>query len=94
MDSLEFTISTLPPGTHRITIVVGDGEFTKSTWIELRVHPEAVEPSAEPEDPHAEPVVDDWPIYIVIIVVILISGAFLVWARAKARDDEDIGKEH
>jgi hypothetical protein len=80
LDTSWFDIDTLPAGVHRIEVTVDDGEFAKSTWIQIHI--------STPQDQDPEP--NDWgpstwgpSPYLLIFILVSILLASWIWMRKR-----------
>jgi len=78
-ETLDFTHSSLPPGTHRITVSVTDGEYVRTSWVEIRIAPERTEPPSGGDDPQREQMKEEWPYLPVTFLTILVTCMVLAW---------------
>ena len=58
------TTDLLPPGNHRITMTVDDGEYTNTTWLELTV--------VAGEDPSTPPSSSNLWLYVLFVAIFLV----------------------
>lgn len=84
---LRFTYSDLPNGTHRISIMVTDGELQADASLYLIIQSED---DPEPPPPIPEPQVDDWTWHItnttiLILLFVIIVGISIAVVSIKRR---------
>lgn len=70
-DNLTFVVNGLPPGLHRVTVTVSDGELSRSGWLEVQVNERYV----PPEKPAPT---DDGPDLGNLLVVLGVVAALVV----------------
>jgi len=80
---LSFTTADLPAGTHRITVSVTDGQFTREAWFELKVTSKTTPPPNGEEEP--SPLAGPLGIAVIVVVLVLVALAIVMYIRSSRR---------
>jgi len=80
------TVKLMEPGTHLITLTVSDGEFERSTTIEVTIEASHVEPPPPPDDDD-DGVSIPWALIVGIIAALVILGIVMFVFVGKRKTD-------
>jgi len=81
------TVKLLDEGTHLITLTVSDGEFERSTTIEVIIEASHVEPPPPPDDDD-DGVSIPWALIVGIIAALVVLGIVMFVFVGKRKTDE------
>jgi hypothetical protein len=77
------TTSDLAPGTHRITVVVTDLEYSRQAWIELMV----LEEEVPEDDDESNPLTSTTGILILIVVIVVVVALVVRYLTSTKKDE-------
>jgi hypothetical protein len=86
LDASQFAIGSLSVGRHRITVEANDGEFTRTSWMELEVVAiDDIPPEPDPGSNDPSPL-DPFPyVLLIIAIAIILSVVILVGRRRRGQ---------